>query len=163
MAPCGSQGLGFGILANIRPSCTPYHAHKGQTKLETGYAARVLRATPPWEGVDSAGLQQRRGAPEPAMPDAASLTRSHRRAGSHLGRQTHSAPVTVRGMAGQLGQVGSTSPKVMRARYVGGGEQVGGEQLGTLDHAHGLGSPWVAPVETDVKTRRPLSMNSVGS
>ena len=28
MAPCGSQGLGFGILANIRPSCTPYHAQR---------------------------------------------------------------------------------------------------------------------------------------
>ena len=81
MAPCGSQGLGFGILANIRPSCTPYHAHKGRTKLETaGYAARVLVLHPLGGSRTRAGLQQRRGAPEPAMPDAASLTRSHRRA-----------------------------------------------------------------------------------
>ena len=56
MAPCGSQGLGFGILANIRPSCTPYHAHKGRTKLETaGYAASALVLHPlNWEGVELA-------------------------------------------------------------------------------------------------------------
>ena len=59
-------------------------------------------------------------------------------------------------MAGQLGQVAlDVAEGDARAGLLGGGEQVGGEQLGTLDHAHGLGSPWVAPVETDVKTRRP--------
>ena len=118
MAPCGSRRLGFGILANIRPSCTPYHAHEGRTKLETaGYAARVLVLHPLGGSRTRAGLQQRRGAPEPAMPGAASLTRSHRRAALSPWAPNPIAPtVTVGGWLASWARWGSTSPKVMRAR-----------------------------------------------
>jgi hypothetical protein len=42
-------------------------------------------------------------------------------------------------MAGQLGQMTLHVPEGQsRSGLVGVGEQVGGEQLGTLDHAHSL-------------------------